>query len=337
MTIYQRARAIGGAAALSTRKQADLAAIRQSFKRHFMDSIDYQADTLVNGSRQPLLVSQNKSVVTEKKIRAYPGDTLPLGGVVDCFNCKWLITEIDPNREICVTALMEQCNKEICWQNPQTKEIHRRWCTVSKPYFSNLEQNKKTTISQREYKMQLPYDEETALLDVDKRLMLEFVGAEPKTYRVTCVDTMTERYQLDGSTQGFLVLNLEQDQYIPEKDNPELMICDYLPPDERQAKQDYRPVIIYSGEAEIKMGGSAKKFMADFVDETGRSADLAAAWRVECLDAVREKLEVAVDGNEMTILAPCDRLLEGAAVRIVLCDQQERYESSLVCRVVTLI
>lgn len=322
---------------LDTRKRVDLATIQQSFARHFMDSIDYQPDTLVNGIRQPLLVSQNKSVVTEKKIRTYPGDTLPLGGVVDCFNCKWLITEIDPNREICVTALMEQCNKEICWQNPQTKEIHRRWCTVSKPYFSNLEQNKKTTISQREYKMQLPYDEETSLIDVDKRLMLEFIGPEPKTYRVTCVDTMTERYQLDGSTQGFLVLNLEQDQYIPEKDNPDLMICDYLPPDDKQAEQDYSPVIGYSGEAEIKMGGSAKTFTADFVDEMGRSAPLEAAWSVECLDTVRELLDIAADGNEMRILAPYNRLLEGAAVRIILRDSQGRYENSLVCRVVTLI
>lgn len=336
MTIYERSRAINGAASKDTRKDVNLTILQRSFAKHFKDSIDYQPATLVNGITQQLLVSRNKSVVTEKLVRAYPGDTLPLGGVVDCFGCKWLITEIDPNRELCVSAKMEQCNQEVCWQNPETKAIHKRWCTMSKPYFSNLEQNKKTTISQREYKMQIPYDEETALIDVDKRFMLEFIGKEPKTYRVTCVDTMTERYQLDGSIQGFLIINLEQDQYIAERDNIELMICDYIVPTAAPEEQSITPVIAYSGDAEIKMGGSAKVFTASFV-RFNKPVDRVPVWTVDYLDAFNEYLTVSIEDNVLSIQADYAREMEGAVVKITLTDSDKRYQTNISCKVVTLI
>lgn len=92
---------------------------------------------------------------------------------------------------------------------------------MEKPYFSNLEENKQTSMSQRQYNLQVPYDDDTAKIDVDQRFMLEIINGKPKTYRVTCVDINTERYSLDGSIRGFLLLNIEQDQYNPEKDNIE--------------------------------------------------------------------------------------------------------------------
>ena len=70
-----------------------------------MDSIDYEPNTLVNGTKQSLLVSKNKSIVTEKKVRTLPGEDIPLGAIIDCYNCKWIVTEIDANRELCVRAM----------------------------------------------------------------------------------------------------------------------------------------------------------------------------------------------------------------------------------------
>lgn len=52
----------------------------------------------------------------------------------------------------------------------------------------------------------------------------------PRTYSV---DQSTERYELHGKTQGFLVLNIRQDQYNSKTDNAEKMICDYFEPKSR--------------------------------------------------------------------------------------------------------
>lgn len=336
MDIYSRVRAINGAAVKNTRKDVQLAQIRQSFAQHFMDSIDYEPNTLVNGTKQSLLVSKNKSIVTEKKVRTLPGEDIPLGAIIDCYNCKWIVTEIDANRELCVSAKMEQCNREITWQDPDTKEILTRWCTMEKPYFSNLEENKQTSMSQRQYNLQVPYDDDTAKIDVDQRFMLEIINGKPKTYRVTCVDINTERYSLDGSIRGFLLLNIEQDQYNPEKDNIEKMICDYIPPDKNDSAIISK--IQYAGAPNIKIGGSAKTFTAKFVDEqTGLAVEKQAIWSVIYLPEFSDSVHIEKSETSLKILLDDNLLLEGASIKIQLQCEGEEFIDELICKAVTLI
>ena len=84
------------------------------------------------------------------------------------------------------------------------------------------------SVSNREYKIQIPYDSETQLLDLDRRFLLEKIDGQPKAYICTSVDVNTDRYE-DGMN-GFITLNLTENHYNAEKDNAELMIADYLPP-----------------------------------------------------------------------------------------------------------
>lgn len=167
---------------------------------------------------------------------------------------------------------MELCNRQIQWQNPITGEIVSRWATLSKPYYANNKELIVTSLSQREYKVQMPFDDETALIDLDKRFMLEIINGEPKTYVTTSVDQSTERYELHGKTQGFLVLNIRQDQYNSKTDNAEKMICDYFEPnksDEPDADSQVTATIKYAGKPEVRVGGSWKKFTPVFTSITG--------------------------------------------------------------------
>lgn len=100
--------------------------------------------------------------------------------------------------------------------------------TAEKPYYSNLDETQILTISSREFKIQVAYDEETSLIDLDKRFMLEVIAGQPRTYKVTSVDAITERFHQSGEIRGFLVLNVQQDLYNPKTDNVDLMICDYI-------------------------------------------------------------------------------------------------------------
>lgn len=338
MDFYDRIRAINGASLKQNNKSVMLERMRYDFSSHFKDTTDYQTDALVNGAPQKLIVSQNKNVVTEKLFWTYPGEYVYLGDVVDCFNCKWLITEIDPNDEICVKGKMEQCNREISWQNPHTLEIISRWVTMSRPYYSNLEENEQTTISKRMYKIQIPYDSETSLFDNGKRFMLEVIDGNPKTYRITSVDISTKRYQMHGTIQGFIVLQVEQDQYNELTDNPDLMICDYIPPNEEEKPTNIQCKIEYIGDPELKIGGQPKKFTAIFTNEQGENVDLTPVWNINILEEFKEYLKINQDGNNLFInVLSSGTLLEGAYLNIELKDETEQYSDELRCKVVALI
>lgn len=339
MNFYDRIKAINGASKKHTAKEVMVANLRNDFSAHFMDTIDYQSDTLVNGMPQRLIVSCNKNVVTEKLFWTYPGENVYLGDVVDCFNCKWLITEIDPNDDICVKGKMEQCNREISWQNPHTLEIISRWVTMSRPYYSNLEENQQTTISKRMYKIQIPYDNETALFDNGKRFMLEIIDGNPKTYRITSVDISTKRYQMHGTIQGFIVLQVEQDQYNELTDNSELMICDYIDPNTNSNPDtSIECKIQYIGDPELKIGGQPKKFSALFTDNHGNIINNDPVWEANYLDEFKDYIKTEQIGADffITILSGAN-LLEGSYINIILKDKSGIYSDELLCKVVALI
>lgn len=291
-------------------KDAKLARLREDFAKHFADSIDYQPEAMINGVKQRLIVSKNKSVTNERRIFAYPGETFYSGDVVDAHNSKWLITEVDQNKDVYTTGVMQLCNRELIWQNTTSGEIIRRWVTAEKPYYSNLDETQILTISSREFKIQVAYDEETSLIDLDKRFMLEVIAGQPRTYKVTSVDAITERFHQSGEIRGFLVLNVQQDLYNPKTDNVDLMICDYIDvdqpsnPDEPESPREQYVVITHSGDATIRQGGSPKKFTAHLYDQTGIELnDIEVSWDVQLDPVLAEKIVSDIDGETIRLSA----------------------------------
>lgn len=320
MNALEKNRMICYGKGMSYAKDAKIARLQEDFARHFADSIDYEPETLINGVRQQLIVSRNKSVTNERRIFAYPGDTFYAGDVVDAYDSKWLITEVDQNKQVYTTGIMQICNRELVWQNTQTGEIIRRWVTAEKPYYSNLKQTEVLTMSDREFKIQVAYDEETSLIDLDKRFMLEIIAGQPRTYKVTSVDAITERFHQSGEIRGFLVLNVQQDLYNPNTDNKELMICDYIdfehPVDPEQPAGQY-VTITHSGEATIRQGGSAKKFTAHLFNEDDTEvSDISVEWDVDLDQFLAEMIVAEPDKNTIRLAAMDYVELQGVIITL---------------------
>lgn len=213
-------------------------------------------DVLIDG--EPRKVNIISATVTNKKyFHTMPGEDFVIGSIMEWSNSHWLITERDAEDEITVRGMIQICQKEITWQDDLTGEIVSRWATVEKPYYSNLKENNYIGYSTREFRIQMPFDEYSERLDIDKRLMLEIVNSEPKTYRITSVDQMTGRIDYKNDQIGFLSFNVEQDLYNPETDNAELMICDYVKPEE--VDEDTGLIITHSGSKTITAGGLGKR------------------------------------------------------------------------------
>lgn len=250
-------------------------------------SPSYKDVTIDDVPRKLNIISS--TVMQQKIIHSLPGEDFSIGSIVYWSKSHWLITERDSEDEITVRGRIQICQKQITWQDDRTYEIRSLWATVEKPYYSNLEENKLIGYSTREFRIQMPFDEYSANLNIGKRLMLEIVNGEPKTYRITSIDQMTSRIDYNGEQVGFLSFNVEQDLYNPETDNAEKMICDYVPidtddnaaagddgeityPPEEADSSEYVLSIDFTGAPTITTGGFGKLFTAKIDNEVCETA-----------------------------------------------------------------
>lgn len=255
----------------------------------------------------------------EKTIRAMPGRSFKVGQIVTWKTTHWLITQKDEDDEISMRGKIEQCNRTLKWQNA-SGVIVERWCTAEKPYYSNLFEDNEMSVSTREFKIQLPYDSETSQIGLDKRFMLDEINGEPKTYRVTSVDAITERFDRDGESSGFLILNVSQDLYNPDTDSKELGICNYFDASgsiKEQSTGVNGCSIVYSGKPSIRYGGSSKRL--SFQRKSPTASTAIYEWSTD-LGAISDKFEYSAESNEFRIRALDFSDLEGLVFTVACVD-----------------
>ena len=318
----------------STRRDRMVEKSKRDTLRMGPDSPAYKEVEIEGIPHHMMIISS--TVTNQKIIRTMPGDNFEIGKIMLFSKSHWLITERDADDEITVRGKIELCNRSIQWQNHETGEIITRWAVVDKPYFSNLNEDVYMTISSREFQVKIPYDEESALLDVGKRLMMEQINGKPKTYRVTCVDAMTERYDWNDAQTGFLVLNLEQDQHVEEQDNAEKMLCDYQ--EVKQTPKDGEVIIKYAGEPKVRICGRGKIFKATVdgkplpgctwslsVDDKTLETKVYLANSVQWNRVTGESCRVCAEDNAalngatvtLTVVAPDGKSTDSIAVKVV--------------------
>ena len=271
-------------------------------------SPNYKSVKIGEVTRNLMIV--NTQQITSKTIYAMPGEDFDVGQIVLWDGSHWLITQRDLDNDIITRGYMQQCNRQITWQNPESRKIFSLWATVEKPYYSNLDASQKIEVSTREFRVQIPYTDESKLIDIGKRFMLETIGGEPKTYRVVSVDSMTQRFDRDGEITGFIILNLEQDLYNPHTDNIELEVCDYIPEDQfvevfEQAE------ITYRGKPTVRAGGSKKTFIGSVV-----GSDEVGSWSIAANRKQIAGINCTADGNKFSIIVDDDMHLVGTILTL---------------------
>lgn len=268
---------------------------------------NYKRVTIEDIERNLMIV--NTQQITAKTIYAMPDEDFDVGQIVVWNGSHWLITQRDLDNDIITRGYMQQCNRQIVWQNPETRKVFSLWATVEKPYYSNLDASQKIEVSTREFRVQIPYTDESKLIDIGKRFMLEIIGGEPKTYRVVSVDSMTQRFDRDGEITGFIILNLEQCLYNPRTDNIELEVCDYIAPIENDDIITEDVEITYRGKPVIRAGGSKKSFTGII----NNSTDIGK-WELTANDL--NGINYIVDGNKISISADNDMKLVGKVLSL---------------------
>ena len=276
-----------------------------------------------NEVEQPFLITRTE--VPEKyKIVAFPGDDLVDGDYIDVFGERFLVIQTRVQDTLQKNGIMWLCNHEFVWQN-FTSDIVKRWGVLDSGVYSSTIQGEVTARSKnKQFKLYFPLDEGTNKIFVDKRLacdkMYDQFGHEIlNVYHVTGYDATSESF---GTGAHLLILNLRSDEYDREKDNVELMICDYIAPEEDTPTELLDCAI--TGNDFVRVGTS-RKYGSVFYTETGDIAlGVEAVWTLE---SAPEGVTAEQTDNKFAITVPNKDELIDQQITISLTDNGELYET----------
>ena len=236
--------------------------------------------------------------------------SLALGDVLAYDDGYWLCIDSHNRHGIERIGKVEECNYYLRWQNPETLEIHGRWCSIRDPSSLALDERAKVVVTgNARYTIKVPRDEETMRLHVDKRLLIDMENNKPMPYSVINFDPVSGHYS--SRNEGFLILSLRTCQ-IREGDNHELMVADYIDPAAVEAPNVPDALVGsctlgFSGSPLIRAGGSPKSFHAVFFDSNDNPLELTSPVIWELMlpeDLVLNKIDILFkEGSEIRLRA----------------------------------
>ena len=276
-------------------------------------------DCLVNGVAQKLIIDDG-TLPYYKEVKSLPDEYFDAGDYVEWADAMWLMVSCDWDKEVYTYGKMQQCNYILKWQKANADVVERWSVVLSASKYNNGEKyNNVIVVGSNQLMVYLPIDEETLKLRSDKRLMVDFNTELPKCYDITRVDTVTMGY--DGTAEprydgkGCILLVLTETEINPDVDRIDLMLCDYIDPNDIPHPSPIN--ITFSGSPSIRIGGR-KTFTAETENEVVFSLINSAL-----LDG---KLTMEQTGNKCVVKCANDSALVGATFKVEVAGGGQRSE-----------
>lgn len=302
----------------STNRERELYYEKRELASKAVNSLSCK-DCLVNGVPQKLVIDDG-TLPYYKDVKSLPDEYFDAGDYVEWADAMWLMVSCDWDKEVYTYGKMQQCNYVLKWQNTDADVIERWSVVLSASKYNNGEKyNNIIVVGSNQLMVYLPIDEETLKLKSDKRLMVDFNTESPKCYDVTRVDTVTMGY--DGTAEprydgkGCILLVLTETEINPDVDRIDLMLCDYINPNDIPHPSPIN--ITYSGLPQLRIGGR-KTFTAETENEVVFSLIHSAL-----LDG---KLTMAQTGNKCVVKCANDSALVGATFKVVVAGGGQQSE-----------
>ena len=302
----------------ATQRDRTLYQEKRNLKINAVNSLSCK-DCLVNGVPQKLVIDDG-TLPYYKDVKSLPDEYFDAGDYVEWADAMWLMVSCDWDKEVYTYGKMQQCNYVLKWQNANADVIERWSVVLSASKYNNGEKyNNVIVVGSNQLMVYLPIDEETLKLRSDKRLMVDFNIESPKCYDITRVDTVTMGY--DGTAEprydgkGCVLLVLTETEINPDVDRIDLMLCDYINPNDIPHPSPIN--ITYSGSPSIRIGGR-KTFTAEAENEVVFSLINSAL-----LDG---KLTMEQTGNKCVVKCANDSALVGATFKVEVAGGGQRSE-----------
>jgi hypothetical protein len=258
------------------------------------NSAALQSNATVNGEIHPFLAVRWKNREIRVTMRA--GDNeLYIGDTLECFGEKWLVVETHFDECGITRGRAWLCNKLFRWQN-KTSKILEEWGIVDDGSYTKS--NNQLPTADGQYTIYLPYNDNTKMMYIDKRLALgsEVRGANINGFqeiltcvKITWIDTSTTSR---GKGSHLIKLRTDKAEFDAQKDKDG--ICDYHSASEggESGGGTTTPTAagkcVISGNATIRVNTN-RNWTVSLVDEDGNPVDSSAStfvWSYNALTGV---------------------------------------------------
>lgn len=302
--------AINNGVGSNSLSEIDIAESKARLRQQLQTSIHYDANATRNSKPQGLVLTSSESYY-KAKVEALPGDELFVGDMIESRGEHWIMRNTKQTNPFQAQGLAWLCNFEFRWQNA-TSNIIKRWGVLDSGVYSSTRDGDKTAMTaDKQYKILLPHDSDTAKLNMDKRLAIGVIYNKEhqkvlNVLHITGIDPVSVSY---GKGAHLLVLNTRSDDFVGPDDNLDLMICDYIAPGGSNTESEFNGSV--SGAETIRLGGS-RTYTADFD---------VAEWQVSEMDGVT----FVNDGNSLVLRVANNDDLLGEEISVAAINADGKY------------
>ena len=315
-------KAIQGAVGADNSQEVLIREAKENLSAGMSTSIG-DAKTKRNGKPQNFIVSQT-TVRYKYQISAYPDEELYVGDVIDYMDEKWIVTETRVGNPLQKTGVMWLCNTNLSFQNGTHDIITRPAVLDSGVYSTTKNGNEELQYVDKQFKLYLPYDDDTKKIYVDKRIAVDTRfdkhGKEIlEVYSVTGINRVARSY---GKGGHLLICELRSGTYAPSDDNLELMICDYIAENDGDSSVTEQLPCSISGRPTIMLG-QTRTYTATFYDTDKQEVDgVEPVWDIAGnVEVVTQQVD-----NTIKITVPDNEDYIGEMIQVILTDTNGLYK-----------
>lgn len=206
--------------------------LKMSMLDELQDNPAYQADCKRNGKVQPCLVLRS-DVDYKLSITTMPDDDLCSGDYIEVFGETYIVITVRNSNDIQKTGICWLCNLDLYYQNFSSDIIVKKAVLDSGVYSTTTTRDTQIQIVDKQFKLYLPFDDDTEKLFIDKRIAVdtryEKTGKKIlECFKITGSNVKARSY---GKNSHLLICELRSDVYNETTDNIDLLICDYITSD----------------------------------------------------------------------------------------------------------
>ena len=267
-------------------------------------------DTYTQGWRRQILTRISDCVSGYKYIKATDSET---GQVL-----IYLIMARPESNTIYTKAVVHECNYILKWQDRETGQIYYYPTYTQDATQYNTGTETARDVIQTGYVQLMTWlslDDITVELQRDKRMFIDYATQKPDVYIVSSTSKVPYSYM----EMRVMRITFTEDEYNPDTDRPDLMICDYIDPNDIPVPSE--PIAInYKGEPTISIGGR-KTFSIESTWED-------VVYSLICSELVENGITLTQSaGNKCTLTCKNDPTLVGSVFR--LCVDSRGYRGQV--------
>lgn len=290
-------------------------------KCNYDNSVESTVNVVIQG-----VVQDSVTSTTQRQLLCNIG-SFEYGDYVYFENSYWLAVAKPSNNKVYEKAIVEICDYTLKFQS-EDGTILSYPCIDSNSSSTGIDEGNVITIGNSVHTIKLPFDTNTVLLDVDRRLIIDDASVKiPQVFAISKPNRTEFKY---GNT-GLIELTLKQDTFNSTTDRQDLGICNYFEPTATPTTPDGTTYAELSINGDLILGGNSRTITATFYNANDTVNDtVVAVWNVVLPSGYEEYFAISYDDNTCMIqVSDDDYNLIGKTVIVNVSDGNEEYIGQL--------